>query len=103
MLDILGYLSIFIGCIFLLISGVGLLRLPDALTRIHAATKTTTLASILIIFGAICLEPSLWLKLTLLLLFILLTNPLSSSILARSTYYKDGFYSKSNTDMMENR
>lgn len=103
MLNIIGYIFVFIGCLFLIISAIGLLRLPDTLTKIHAGTKTTTLASILIIIGAIFLEPTLWLKLSLLLLFILLTNPLSSTILARSSYYKNHFFSKSNIDMMEDR
>ncbi len=84
MIDILGYVFIFLGVIFLLISSIGLLRMPDTLSRIHAGTKASTLGTLLVVIGAICLEPTLWLKLSLLALFILFTNPLSSSILAKS-------------------
>ncbi|MEA3513464.1 MAG: monovalent cation/H(+) antiporter subunit G [Campylobacterota bacterium] len=90
----LGYLFIFIGSLFLILAALGLLRMPDTISRMHAGTKASTLGTILVILGAICIEPSLWLKLILLALFILLTNPLSSSILARSTYLKDGFFTK---------
>lgn len=94
MIDILGYILIFLGILFLLLSSIGLLRMPDTLSRMHVATKASTLGTILVLGGSICLEPSLWFKLILLGLFILLTNPLSSSILAQSSY-------KSGVDDME--
>ncbi len=89
MLNIFGYIFLFLGSLFLLLSSIGLLRLPDAITQIHAGTKATTLGTLLIIIGAICLEPTLWFKLMILGLFILLTNPLSASILAKSSYGKE--------------
>jgi monovalent cation/proton antiporter MnhG/PhaG subunit len=42
-----------------------------------------------VILGAICIEPSWAWKLILLAVFILLTNPLSSSVIARASH-KDG-------------
>ena len=86
MLNILGFLFIGIGIVFLLLSSIGLLRLPDALSKMHAGTKASTLGTLFVVCGAICLEPTLWLKLVLLALFILFTNPLSASILAKSIY-----------------
>jgi multicomponent Na+:H+ antiporter subunit G len=64
----------------------------------HAATKASTLGSVLVIIGAVFLAPHLWFKLLLLGLFILLTNPLSASILARSSYLRHGFLNKSGID-----
>ena len=84
MLDILGFIFISLGVLFLLLSSIGLIRMPDILSRIHAGTKASTLGTLLVVIGAICLEHTLWLKLSLLALFILFTNPLSSSILAKS-------------------
>jgi multicomponent Na+:H+ antiporter subunit G len=100
-LYILGFVLIFLGSLFLLLSAIGLLRLTCAITQIHVGTKATTLGTLLVISGAICIEPTLWLKLSLLALFILLTNPLSSSILAKSSYRKDGFFSKTKVDEMK--
>ncbi len=104
MIDILGYILILLGSIFLILSGVGLLRMPDTITRMHAGTKASTLGSLLVIVGVICLEPTLWFKLSILALFILITNPLSSSILARSTYLKHEFLNQSGIDdLKDNR
>jgi multicomponent Na+:H+ antiporter subunit G len=86
MLEIFGMILFFFGTVFLFLSAVGIVRMPDTLTRMQAATKAATLGLILVCLGAICFEPNLWFKLLLLILFILFTNPLSSSILARSSY-----------------
>jgi multicomponent Na+:H+ antiporter subunit G len=101
MLDIIGYSFIFLGVILLFISAIGLIRMPDTITRMHAGTKASTLGSLLVIIGAIFLAPDLWFKLMLLALFILLTNPLSASILARSSYLKNGFFNRSGIDEMK--
>jgi multicomponent Na+:H+ antiporter subunit G len=98
MIDIIGLIIITLGIVLLIISAIGLLRMPDTITRMHAGTKASTLGSLLVIVGVAFLEPSLWFKLLFLALFILITNPLSSSILARSTYLKHGFLNQSGMD-----
>jgi multicomponent Na+:H+ antiporter subunit G len=103
MLEAVGLVIILFGTLFLLLSSIGLLRMPDTLTRMHAGTKASTLGTILVISGAAMIAPQLWFKLLLLALFVLLTNPLSSSILARSSYLKNGFFNKSGIDEMEER
>ncbi len=85
----LGYIFIFLGVIAFVISAIGLVRMPDIYTRMHAGTKATTIGVILVILGVICMEPSWAWKLILLAIFILLTNPLSSSVIARASH-KDG-------------
>ena len=82
----LGYIFIFVGVIAFLISAIGLVRMPDIYTRMHAGTKTTTMGMLLVVSGAICIEPSWAWKLILLAIFILLTNPLSSSVIARASH-----------------
>jgi len=89
MLELLGYLLIFLGVMAFLISAIGLLRMPDIYTRMHIGTKTTTIGTFLVVLGAICIEPSWALKLILLIIFIFMTNPLSSSVIARASH-RDG-------------
>lgn len=78
----------------LIISAIGVLRLPSALARQHAVTKAATLSLSLLIIGmmlyAVHMEWSAeWLiKLSLLLIFLLLTLPLASHALARSSLYE---------------
>ena len=86
MIVYLGYIFIFLGVIAFVISAIGLVRMPDIYTRMHAGTKATTMGVILVILGVICMEPSWAWKLILLAVFILLTNPLSSSVIARAVH-----------------
>ena len=71
---------------FLLLGGLGLVRMPDLFNRIQAGTKATTLGTLLSLAGVACLQPDWSLKLLLIGLFILFTNPLSSQVLARSAH-----------------
>ena len=86
MLVYLGYTLIMLGMIAFLISAIGLLRMPDLYSRMHVGAKSPTMGTLLVISCAICLEPSWALKLLLLGAFILLTNPLSSSVIARASH-----------------
>lgn len=85
-IDILGALLVVLGTAFLFLGGVGLHRMPDVFNRIQVGTKTTTLGTILTLAGTACLHPDWSLKLLLIGLFLLFTNPLSSQVLARAAY-----------------
>lgn len=50
-LDILTIVAVSAGAFFFLAGTVGLLRFPDALTRLHALTKADNLALGLIVLG----------------------------------------------------
>ncbi len=75
-----------LGALLLVVSAVGLFRLPDALARQHAATKSTTLALglILVGVGVASGDPAVWLRVGLLLAFLVLTLPVASHLLARA-------------------
>jgi len=85
-LDIIGGIFLLAGACFLLICGLGLVRMPDLFTRIQAGTKATTLGTLLILAGAVCLRPEWGFKLLLIGLFTFFTNPLSSHVLARAAH-----------------
>lgn len=86
LLDILGGLLLLAGTTFLLMGGLGLVRMPDVYNRIQAGTKSTTLGTLLSLAGIACLHPDWTLKLLLIGVFLLFTNPLSSQILARAAH-----------------
>lgn len=82
----LSAIALGLGCFFMLTGGIGLLRFPDFLSRMHAAGVTDTLASFLIIFG-LMLQVGWGLplfKLALILLFVFFTSPVSSHALAKA-------------------
>ena len=84
--DILSWILLFLGGAFVLIGGIGALRLPNFYTRLHAASLTETMATILI-FAGLILQAGLTLAaLTLLaiMVFLLLTAPTASYALANA-------------------
>jgi multicomponent Na+:H+ antiporter subunit G len=75
-----------VGAALLVIAAWGVIVLPDALSRQHAATKAGTLALALVLIGAWLLMPSgewAW-RLVLILGFLLATLPVASHLLARA-------------------
>ena len=77
-----------IGVGFMLVSGVGLLRLPDVLSRMHAAGKATTVgvACVLIAAGIHFWGQDLFLRMVLLITLLFATAPISTSAMARAAY-----------------
>ncbi len=75
-----------VGSVFIIIGGVGLLRMPDFYTRIHAAGITDTLGATAILLG-LALQAG-WdlmsVKLVIILLFLLLTSPTAAHSLAKA-------------------
>ena len=85
-LDILSWVLLCLGSAFVVIGGIGALRLPGFYTRLHAASLTDTMATILILSGLI-LQAGLslaTLKLIAIMLFLLLTGPTASYALANA-------------------
>jgi len=70
------------------LAGLGILRLPDPLTRASAVSKAAALGLLLIIAAAIIADWSLRSVLVLVLVLIahLVTVPLSGLALARASY-----------------
>ncbi|HPJ21196.1 MAG TPA: monovalent cation/H(+) antiporter subunit G [Clostridia bacterium] len=85
-MNTLSYILIIAGGIFYATGGLGLLRMPDLYTRAQAGTKATTLGTMLTLAGVIAARPEWTLKILLIMLFIVATNPVGSSTLIRSAY-----------------
>ncbi|PTV94755.1 multicomponent Na+:H+ antiporter subunit G [Rhodobacter aestuarii] len=86
MQSLLGAIVLTAGAVFLALGGLGVWRMPDTWTRIQAGTKATTLGMILSMAGAAILMPGWTIKLVLIALFLMFTNPLSSQVLARAAH-----------------
>lgn len=100
----IGNLFLILGVLVLIISGLGLLRLPTFLTRIHAAAKSSTLGIIFFFIGISILEPSWAPKLLVAIALFLFTGPISASALARSVLTENDiekYYPKDSSDSEE--
>lgn len=87
-LDVLTGVCLVLGAFLSLAAGVGLLRFPDAIARMHATTKPQILGLIFIL-GAIALQDRRWttvLVLLTILLFQMLTAPISAHMVGRAGY-----------------
>lgn len=84
--DVIGGLFLVAGTSFLLLGSLGLVRMPDIYNRIQAGTKATTLGTLLTLLGVAFFQPTWSLKLLLIGIFLIFTNPLSSQILARAAH-----------------
>jgi multicomponent Na+:H+ antiporter subunit G len=76
------------GSIFLFLGALGVYRMPDVYNRMQAGTKATTLGTMLTLLGiGICHYE--WLgQIFILIMFIAITNPISSHALARAAHFK---------------
>lgn len=89
LVDGLSWLLLIAGGMFVLISTIGMLRFPDFFTRLHAASITDTLGSLLVLAG-LGLQAGLSLvtvKLLLILFFILFTTPTAAHALAKAALH----------------
>ena len=74
-------------------SGIGLLRFPDALSRMHAATKPQILG-LMFVIAAIALSDRHWstvLALLPVLIFQMFTAPISAHMMGRAGYRTGNF------------
>ena len=88
--EVLSWVFIVAGSVFVLIGGIGLIRLPDFYTRIHAAGITDTMGAWLILIGLIFTAgwTLITVKLFMLLFFLAATSPLSSHALAKAAFMR---------------
>jgi multicomponent Na+:H+ antiporter subunit G len=86
----LGDVLLVAGAAWLVLAALGVTRLDDALARIHAATKATTLGMLLVLAGAILHAPADGVKLGLAIALVLLTNPLGGHLLGRAVERNPG-------------
>lgn len=77
-----------LGGVFLLVSCIGLLRLPDFYTRAHAVGKAETLGSVLVLTGLAVYHGAdlVSIKILLILVIIFITNPTATHAITRSAY-----------------
>jgi multicomponent Na+:H+ antiporter subunit G len=77
-----------LGIALMAIAGLGLLRMPDLLTRMHASSKAGTLGAILVL-AAVALhfgDAAIAVRVVVVCVFLLITAPIASHVIARAAY-----------------
>ncbi|MCA9759761.1 MAG: monovalent cation/H(+) antiporter subunit G [Candidatus Eisenbacteria bacterium] len=91
MLVFAGAILSLLGTFFFLLSGIGIVRLPDFYSRLHGPTKAATLGLVLLALGSLVGEwgsPARttlhWLEDFLLIAVVFFTVPVSAQVLTKS-------------------
>lgn len=82
-----GCVILVLGALFALLAAIGVLRLPDLLSRMHAASKAGLVGGGLILLAVplVTLNGSVALRAILGVVFLMLTTPVSAHLLARAS------------------
>jgi len=86
-MNLIAALFLVAGSVLLVIAAWGVIALPDALARQHAATKAGTLALAMVCIGALLVAGGSWdwiWRLLLIIGFLMATLPVASHLLARA-------------------
>ncbi len=91
LVDAFSIAAIVAGGFFYLAGTVGLLRFPDAYTRLHALTKADNLGLVLVVIGLLPQVGGLLaaLKLVLVWLLVMLSSAAVSQLIARAARRQD--------------
>jgi multicomponent Na+:H+ antiporter subunit G len=87
--DILTLTCVIGGALFMLVAALGVLRFPDLIMRMHAATKAGTLGAGLLLLAAALYygETGLTTRAIATIIFLLLTAPVSAHAIGRAGYF----------------
>ena len=77
-----------LGAFFMLVAGIGVLRLSDVFLRMHAATKAPSLGVFLMVIGLMFYFQNFWLGIEglLIMVFIFMTAPIGAHALSRAAH-----------------
>lgn len=87
-MEILTAILMLAGGVFCLVASVGMLRLPDTIIRMHAATKAGALGSglMFLALASYYMELSTTLRAFAAIIFLLLTAPVAAHLIGRAAY-----------------
>lgn len=86
---VLALLCLSAGTLLMLLASVGVLRMPDILMRMQAATKASSLGAALILVGVALQLDTLgsWVRVVAIVAFLFMTTPVAAHLIARASYH----------------
>jgi multicomponent Na+:H+ antiporter subunit G len=83
---IAGSIVAVVGSLFMVIGAIGVVRMPDVFTRLHAASVSDTFGVALVLIGLLLVGglSLVSVKLAFLLAFLFLTGPVATHAVARA-------------------
>lgn len=92
MIELVTGVLVLLAGAFCLVAAIGVLRFPDALTRMHASSKVGAFAGSLALIAAAAHfgEPGAVARALLAVVFLLLTAPIGAHLLGRAAAWRAG-------------
>lgn len=89
MIEVLVSILLILGAAFMVLASVGVLRLPDLPTRMHATTKAGALGAMLIMAGVAFHfgDSTVVARAIAIVVFIFLTAPIAAHVIGRAGYF----------------
>lgn len=90
MIEIATSVLLLLGAFLMLLSGIGIIRMPDLLTRMHATSKAGALGIGLMACGYMVFyseDTSLVVRALAMVVFVIVTAPIAAHVLARAGYF----------------
>ena len=88
-LDILGWILLSAGGFFCVVGALGLNRMPDVFTRMHATSVTETLGVGMLVLGMATqtTDWSVWVRLAIIMIVLYVTGAVATHALARAALH----------------
>ncbi|WP_404296168.1 monovalent cation/H(+) antiporter subunit G [Halomonas sp.] len=89
MIEFIKGVFVISGALLMLLASLGILRLPDLLTRMHATTKAAALGVILIMLAVAIhfADVGVVARAFAIIVFILMTAPVAAHVIGRAGYF----------------
>lgn len=85
-LQLIAVIAILGGTFFSIVGVLGLVRLPDVFTRLHAVGKVGVFGVVLLLVAAVAWTPLGWSRGLLLILLLMVAGPVTSHTLASAAF-----------------
>jgi multicomponent Na+:H+ antiporter subunit G len=84
----ISQILLLLGAVFMLLAAIGMVRMPDVLTRMHSSTKSATLGVGLIMLGVLLTfsDFAIAVRALAIVAFTFTTTPVSAHMIARAAY-----------------
>ncbi len=79
-----------IGCFFIIVTAIGIVRFPDFYSRLHPAGKADTIGQALVLIGLMVYEgfSLISVKLLIIVIFIFIASPTATHAVAQAAFLK---------------
>lgn len=78
--------AVLLGTFFSVVGIIGLIRLPDVYTRLHATGKVGVYGVVLLLVAAVTYTPLAWSKALVLILLLMIAGPVTAHAISSAAY-----------------